>query len=85
MGLGRVDNFTHSHGLAQNPHTIAKKGICTCTHEWHEEAEELHVYIFICFEVILKKMHLTLNKICNINWWFSSHQALGISDISGYN
>jgi hypothetical protein len=65
--------------------TIAKKGSCTCTHEWHEEAEELHFYIFICFEVILKKTHLKLNRICNINRWFSSHQALGISDISGYN
>jgi hypothetical protein len=47
--------------------TIAKKGICTCTHECHEEAEELHFYVFICFEVILKKTHLALNRICNIN------------------
>jgi hypothetical protein len=51
--------------------TIAKKGICTCTHAWHEEAEELHFYVFICFEVILKKMHLTLNRIYNIIELFS--------------
>jgi hypothetical protein len=65
--------------------TIAKIGICTCTHEWHEEIKELHFYILFALKSFWKKTHLKLNRICNINWWFSSHQALGISDISGYN